>query len=112
MFRDIRPRVFCLALLCPMVFGSPGFALESEAELLATLKCVDAFRRPERLAALLRTLEFNTPGDGAAQAARRLQRALEAARSVDAGAIAASSPQNEIAGRVDAARERAIESVV
>jgi len=42
MFRNIRPRVFCLALLCPMVFGSPGFALESEAELLATLRSDDA----------------------------------------------------------------------
>jgi len=84
----------------------------SPAGLLHTLKCVDAFRRPERLAALLRTLEFTAPGDASAQAARRLLRALEAARSVDAGAIAERSPQSEIAARIDAARERAIESVV
>ncbi|KPK04358.1 MAG: hypothetical protein AMJ64_13910 [Betaproteobacteria bacterium SG8_39] len=80
--------------------------------LLATLKCVDAFRRPERLAALLRTLEYAVPGAASVQAARRLARALDAARAVDAGAIAAASPAGEIAARIDAARERAIESVV
>ncbi len=84
----------------------------SPAALLATLKCADAFRRPERLAALLRTLEFSRPGDATRAAARRLERALEAARAVDAAAIAAASPQNEIAARLDAARERAIADAV
>jgi tRNA nucleotidyltransferase (CCA-adding enzyme) len=98
--------------VCRCGAGLRSAAADPPAGLLATLKCIDAFRRPERLAALLRTLEFTAPGDGSAKAARRLQRALEAARSVDAGAIAASSPQSEIAGRIDAARERAIEIAV
>jgi len=81
---------------------------DAPAGLLKTLKCVDAFRRPERLAALLRTLEFAAPGDASAQAVRRLARASEAARAVDAAAIAADAPQSEIAARIDAARVRAI----
>lgn len=82
------------------------------AALLATLKCVDAFRRPERLAALLRVADYAAPGEASRAAARRLERAREAAGAVDAAAIAAASPQNEIAARLDAARERAIADAV
>ena len=81
---------------------------DAAAALLATLKCVDAFRRPERLAALLRSLQYAAPGEASARSAQRLTRALEAARAVDAGAIAAASPAEGIAARVEAARERAI----
>jgi len=81
---------------------------DSPAALLGTLRCVDAFRRPERLAALLRTLAYVEPGEASARAARRLTGAFDAARAVDAGAIAAASPPTEIAARIDAARERAI----
>jgi len=81
---------------------------DAPSGLLATLKCVDAIRRPERLAALLRTLQYASEDDASAQAARRLEGALEAARAVDAGAIAAASPPGEISARIDAARERAI----
>ena len=82
------------------------------AALLATLKCVDAFRRPERLAALLRVADYAAPGEATGAAARRLEGALEAAGAVDAAAIAAASPRNEIAARLDAARERAIADAV
>jgi tRNA nucleotidyltransferase (CCA-adding enzyme) len=98
--------------LCRCGEGLHGAERAPPAALLATLKCVDAFRRPERHAALLRVAHYAAPGEGTRAAARRLDRALDAARAVDAGAIAASSPQNEIAARVDRARERAIADAV
>ncbi|HSH08349.1 MAG TPA: multifunctional CCA tRNA nucleotidyl transferase/2'3'-cyclic phosphodiesterase/2'nucleotidase/phosphatase [Burkholderiales bacterium] len=98
--------------VCRCGAGLRAAADDSPAQLLATLKCVDAFRRPERLAALLRTLACAQPGEGSAQAGRRLTRALEAARTVDAGAIAAGSAAGDIAARIDAARECAIAGAV
>jgi tRNA nucleotidyltransferase (CCA-adding enzyme) len=98
--------------VCRCRAGLRAAGADSPGGLLATLKCVDAFRRPERLAALLRTLEYAVPGEASARAARRLGQALDAARAVDAGAIAAASPAGEIAARIDAARERAIETAV
>jgi len=76
------------------------------AGLLELLKRTDALRRPERFADLLEVARLASPGLETA----RLERALEAAGAVDAGAIAAkaSSPA-EIARLVDAARARAIE---
>jgi tRNA nucleotidyltransferase (CCA-adding enzyme) len=94
--------------VCRCGAGLRSAQRDAAAALLATLKCVDAFRRPERLAALLRTLQYAAPGEASARAAQRLARSLEAARAVDAGAIAAASPAGVIAARVDAARERAI----
>jgi tRNA nucleotidyltransferase (CCA-adding enzyme) len=73
--------------------------------LLGLLKGVDAFRRPERFAELLEVARLAEPGiDGA-----RLERALQAASAVNAGAIAAkaASPA-EIGKLVDEARVSAI----
>jgi tRNA nucleotidyltransferase (CCA-adding enzyme) len=77
------------------------------AELLETLKRADALRRPERFAELLTAARIVE--SGAEEAARRLERALAAARQVDAAAVArgAASPA-EIPGRLDRAREAAI----
>jgi hypothetical protein len=94
--------------VCRCAAGLHAAETDASAGLLATLKCVDAFRRPERLAALLRTLEYAAPGEASAKAVLRLERALAAARAVDAGAIAAASAPGEIGARIDAARERAI----
>jgi len=81
------------------------------AELLETLKRADALRRPERFAELLTAARIVDPG--AAEAARRLERALAAAQQIDAAAIAggAASPA-EIPGRLDRAREAAIEAAL
>jgi len=97
---------------CRCGAGLRAAASDAPPQLLATLKCVDAFRRPERLAALLRTLAFAQPGQASAQSDRRLTRALEAARAVDAAAIAADAPAGEIAARIDAARECAIADAI
>ncbi len=98
--------------VCRCGAGLRAAASDAPPQLLATLKCVDAFRRPERLAALLRTLALAQPGEASTQADRRLTRALEAARTVDAGAIAAGSAAGEIGARIDAARARAIADAV
>jgi tRNA nucleotidyltransferase (CCA-adding enzyme) len=79
--------------------------LASPAALLELLKRTDALRRPERFAELLEvarlaSLDLETT---------RLQRALAAAASVDAGAVAASAASPaDIPRLIDAARERAI----
>ncbi|MDX1376838.1 MAG: hypothetical protein R3357_14830 [Burkholderiales bacterium] len=98
--------------VCRCGAGLRAAGRDAAAALLATLKCVDAFRRPERFAALARTLEYAAPGETSAQAVQRLARALEAARAVDAGAIAAAAAPGDIAARVDAARERAIADAI
>jgi tRNA nucleotidyltransferase (CCA-adding enzyme) len=74
-------------------------------ELLDLLKTADAFRRPERFAELLEAARLAEPKLDTARA----ERALRAAASVDAGAIAtkASSPK-EIGKLLDAARIQAI----
>ena len=76
--------------------------------VLALLKATDAFRRPERFAELLEAARLAQPGIDIA----RLQRALQAASAVDAGAIAkkASSPQ-DIGRMVDEARLAALRSL-
>jgi len=76
------------------------------ADLLELLKRTDAFRRPERFAELLEVARLAGGIDGA-----RLERALQAAAGVDAGAIAAGAgSQGEIPGLVDQARLRAIQA--
>jgi len=94
--------------VCRCAAGLHAAESDASAGLLATLKCVDAFRRPERLAALLRSLEYAAPGEASTKAVHRLERALAAARAVDAGAIATASTPGDIGARIDAARERAI----
>ena len=74
-------------------------------ELLGLLKRVDAFRRPERFAELLRVARLACPGIDLS----RLEKARRAALAVDAGAIAAGAPAPEaIPSRLDEARVRAI----
>jgi len=74
-------------------------------EILDLLKRADAFRRPERFSALLRTAEIAKPGHSTA----RIQAARVAASAVDAGEIARGAPDaSGIPKLLDAARERAI----
>ena len=77
--------------------------------LLALLKKADALRRGERFAELLAASQLAEPGPVSPQAAQRLRRALEAANSIDAGAIArAAGEPAEISGRIEAARLAAV----
>jgi tRNA nucleotidyltransferase (CCA-adding enzyme) len=73
------------------------------AELLEALKRADAVRRPERFAQLLDAARLADPGLDL----RRIEKAFAAASAVDAGAIAAQSPQ-DIGARVQKARLEAI----
>jgi tRNA nucleotidyltransferase (CCA-adding enzyme) len=76
---------------------------------LSLLERADAFRRPERLDRLLEVAECDTHVDSpqAYGPRKQLRRALEAARSVDAGAIARDNP-SDVAGAVRRARLTAI----
>ena len=83
------------------------------AEKLALLEACDAFRRPRRFSDLLRIAEAETRGERrrvelpyAPRVA--LEAALARAKSVDAGAIAASGAKGEIAQRLRRARAAAI----
>jgi len=86
------------------------------AERLAVLEGADAFRRPERLASLLRVCECRSFGErGWVEAPYPprvvLRAALAAAARVDAAGIAARSAGREIAERLRRARVEAIASV-
>jgi len=80
--------------------------LASAAALLELLKRADAFRRPERFRELLEVAHRDVPVVDTA----RLEKAFEAAKSIDAGAAAreAQSPQ-DIPKLIDARRVEAIE---
>ena len=82
---------------------------EIDAEdTLQLLERADAFRRPERLDRLLEVAECDAGVATEAFAPRKaLARALEAARGVDAGAVARQFP-GDIAGAVRRARLAAI----
>ncbi len=69
--------------------------LDAESTL-ALLERADAFRRPERLDRLLELAACDAHGDAARDPAppEHFRKALEAARKVDAGAIAQSNPQD------------------
>jgi tRNA nucleotidyltransferase (CCA-adding enzyme) len=74
-------------------------------EILDLLKRADAFRRPERFSALLRTAEIAKPGLSTA----RIEAARVAASAVDAGEIARGAPDaSAIPALLDTAREQAI----
>jgi tRNA nucleotidyltransferase (CCA-adding enzyme) len=92
-----------LALLAVRLKNSLG-AAKPDA-LLSVLKKADAFRRPERFHALLEAAALATPGFDRS----KLEGALQAAASVDAGELArrASAPA-AISALLDEARERAI----
>jgi tRNA nucleotidyltransferase (CCA-adding enzyme) len=81
-------------------------------ETLALLERADGFRRPERLERLLQVAECDALATSAASYAPRqaLHRALEAARNVDAGAVAREFP-DDIPGAVRRARLAAIASL-
>jgi tRNA nucleotidyltransferase (CCA-adding enzyme) len=78
--------------------------LDAESTL-ALLERSDAFRRPERLERLLEVAESDAlcPSAEAFGPRRRLRSALEAARKVDAGAVARDNP-GDIPGAVRRAR--------
>jgi tRNA nucleotidyltransferase (CCA-adding enzyme) len=93
-----------LAVLASRVRDSLG--ADQPKPLLNVLKRADAFRRPERFALLLEAAGLAQPGFKP----RKIQKALEAAMSVDAGAIAAQAPSPaEIPALLDRAREQAIQ---
>ncbi|MCD6042856.1 MAG: multifunctional tRNA nucleotidyl transferase/23-cyclic [Burkholderiales bacterium] len=75
--------------------------------LLQLLKGADAFRRPERFAELLEAARLADPSGDTA----RIERALQAAAGVDAGAIARSAQGGDIGRLVDEARLKAIRSL-
>jgi tRNA nucleotidyltransferase (CCA-adding enzyme) len=78
---------------------------------LALLERADAFRRPDRLERLLEVAECDAHCDPQDFAPRKsLLRALEAARKVDAGAIAHAHPE-DIGGAIRRARLAAIASL-
>ena len=82
-----------------------ALAASSAGGLLALLKCADAFRRPERFAALLKAARLAEPGRDTA----KIERALAAAAAVDAGAVAGRAPAPaDIPALLDQERERAI----
>lgn len=93
------------ALLCP-----PG-ALDAETTL-GLLERSDAFRRPERLDRLTEVAACDRPGNDTRAAAVRagLRRTLDAARAVDAAALARDHPA-DIAGAIRRARLAAIASL-
>ncbi len=87
------------------------------AGLLELLEVTDAFRRPERLAAFLQACAADYHGRPGWEAkpfpqADRLYRALEAARSVDAGALAGRVVAPDIPGVIRSARIQAIEATL
>ena len=98
-----------LALLaCRNRVALRGSRLASPEALLELLKRSDALRRPERFHELLEVARRDKPIVDTA----RLERALEAAKGVDAGAIAAqASDPKHIAQLIDQARVQAIERV-
>ena len=66
-------------------------------DTLSLLERADAFRRPDRLDRLLEIADCDAHGDAAARTPaprEQLRIALEAARKVDAGAIAHANPQD------------------
>jgi tRNA nucleotidyltransferase (CCA-adding enzyme) len=94
-----------LALLaCRSRVALRGARLATPQALLELLRRADAFRRPERFRELLEVAARDEP----IVDTTRLERAFAAAASVDAGAIAARTPQGEIAQAIDAARLAAI----
>ncbi|MBI3371521.1 MAG: multifunctional CCA tRNA nucleotidyl transferase/2'3'-cyclic phosphodiesterase/2'nucleotidase/phosphatase [Betaproteobacteria bacterium] len=87
-------------------------ARDAPEALLATLKASDALRRGARFRSLLEVGRLAEPGAAMTLAAKRLNRALEAAASVDAGAIARETEGAEIPRRIDAARLAAVRAAL
>ncbi len=86
-------------------------AWDAEATLALIERC-DGLRRPQRFAALLRVARL-FGGEAAEAAVGRLQRALAAARQVDAGALAKQvSERGQIPQRVRRARLAAVQAAL
>jgi tRNA nucleotidyltransferase (CCA-adding enzyme) len=96
-----------LALLaCRNRVALRGSRLATAPALLELLKRTDAFRRPERFQQLIEVAQRDVPIVDTG----RLERAHEAAGTVDAGAVAAGAKdQQEIGKLIDEARAQAIE---
>ncbi len=87
------------------------------ATVLDMIERCDALRRPERFQAMLQACEADFRGragfeDRPYAQATRLLAALDAARGVDAGAIARSAPPDRIVERLRAARIAAIQACI
>jgi tRNA nucleotidyltransferase (CCA-adding enzyme) len=89
-----------------LLSAAPALDVETT---LGLLERADAFRRPERIDRLLDVAECDAPVEAARVPAIRasIARALAAARSVDAGAIAREHPE-DIPGAIRRARLAAI----
>ena len=85
----------------------PLLAARTPEELLELFKRGDAIRRRERFGQLLQAAKLAQPGLDL----QPVERALEAAAGVDAGAIARKSPKN-IPARLDEARLKAIAKIL
>lgn len=83
----------------------------SSAQLVATLRKTDAFRRPDRFAELLNVVSIEEGVTWESYPpATRLHKALQAAQSVNAGEIAAkAAAPDRIAQDIDAARIAAVD---
>ena len=81
-------------------------------EVLDLLQTVDAMRRPQRFAQLLQAIEAMDESGRSEEHTARLRRALAAAASVNAGAVAAGAADpNEIPSLLLRAREAAIREI-
>ena len=101
-----------LAVITAREQDEVGRALTLPAEAVVTLfERSDAFRKPERFAQMLLAAAC---GDGERSEGPYLLRALEAARGVDAGAVAArhAERKSEIPGAVHRARVEAVAEVL
>jgi tRNA nucleotidyltransferase (CCA-adding enzyme) len=100
-----------LALLTARHANAILDAQELDAEaLLELLNAADAWRRPDRFRDLLSAATAGERGTG--RAVTRLQRAREAAVSIDVGAVAHAGPKQSIRDRVNAARLAAIRAAL
>lgn len=80
-------------------------------DLVDLLQQVDAFRRPERFESLMAVCECDAAGNADPRGRTRLVRALAAAQSVDAGALA-QLDSGDIGAAVRAARIAAVETAL
>ena len=84
------------------------------AALVDLLGRCDAYRRPDRFAALLEAVDCDAMAQGREQhylVAQRLVRALKAAQGIDAGRVAAADPAN-VAEAIRQARVAAVASAL
>jgi len=84
------------------------------AELVELLVGCDAFRRPDRFAALLEAVDCDAMATGRERhylVAQRVVRALKAAQGIDAGEIAAGNPAG-VAEAIRAARVSAVDAAI